>query len=94
MSIREEIDGDFMANSLRMNSFQGYSVLVEGENDELFYSKFLDEKKVQIEICHGKKNVLDAIKILDENNKNKKYIGIVDKDYDFLLPEAVTLFLS
>lgn len=85
MSIRQEIDGDFIANSLRMDSFQGYYVLVEGENDELFYSKFLDEKEVQIEICHGKENVLDAIQILDENSRNKKYIGLVDKDYDYLL---------
>lgn len=84
MSLKQEINGDFVANTVRMDSFKGYYVLVEGENDELFYSKFLDESEVQIEICHGKNNVLEAIQILDKNVSNKKYVGIVDKDYDFL----------
>ncbi|WP_437823717.1 DUF4435 domain-containing protein [Tenacibaculum mesophilum] len=89
MSVREEIDGDFIANSLRMDSYKGYYVLVEGNNDELFYSKFLNENEVQIEICHGKENILQAVQILDENNANKKYIGLVDKDYDFLKDSPV-----
>lgn len=84
MSLKQEINGDFIANTVRMDTFQGYYVLVEGENDELFYSKFLNENEVQLEICHGKENVLEAIQILDKNNTRKKYIGIVDKDYDFL----------
>lgn len=85
MSLKNEINGDFIANSVRMDSFSGYYVLVEGENDELFYSKFLDKSEVQIEICHGKKNVLDTIQILEDNDAGKKYVAIVDKDYDFLL---------
>lgn len=84
MSLKEEIDGDFIANTIRMDDVEGYYVLVEGETDELFYSKFLNSELTQIEICHGKQNVLDAIKILDEANVQKKYFGIADKDYDFL----------
>lgn len=84
MDLRKEINGDFIANTVRMDSFNGYHVLVEGENDELFYSKFLDKNEVQIEICHGKKNVLEAVQILVGNGTTKKYIGLVDKDYDFL----------
>lgn len=89
MSVREEIDGFFIANSIRMDSFDGYYVLVEGENDELFYSKFLNDEIVQIEICHGKDNVLEAIKILDKNKPKKKYIGLVDKDYDFITNDKI-----
>ena len=85
MGLKKEINGDFIANSVRMDSFLGYYILVEGENDELFYSKFLDENEVQIEICHGKENVLEAVQILDRNGASKKYIALVDKDYDFLV---------
>tara|TARA_R100000988_G_C3988182_1_gene161095 strand:+ start:398 stop:1270 length:873 start_codon:yes stop_codon:yes gene_type:complete len=89
MSLKEEIDGVFIANSIRMDSFNEYYILVEGENDELFYSKFLNENQTQIEICHGKDNVLNAIKILDNTKHGKKYIGLVDKDYDFLFDEII-----
>ena len=89
MSLKNEINGYFVANSVRMDSFGGYYVLVEGENDELFYSKFLDKSEVQIEICHGKDNVLEAIEILDKNGASKKYVGIVDKDYDFMVEKPV-----
>ncbi len=84
MSIKEEIDGNFIANSIRMDSFNGYYILVEGQTDELFYSKFLNNEESNILICHGKENVIDAIHILDKSKTHVKYIAIVDKDYDFL----------
>lgn len=83
----DEIDGEIIANSLCLDPLDGYYVLVEGESDELFYSKFLDSDNCNIEICHGKQNILDAIKILDLRKKNVKYVGLVDKDYEFLIEE-------
>ena len=84
MSIKEEINGEIIANSLCLDPLPEYYVLVEGETDELFYSKFLNDDKCLIEICHGKQNVLDAISILDARNKKVNYLGLVDKDYDFI----------
>lgn len=85
MSLKNEITGEIIANSLCMDTYDEFYVLVEGETDELFYSKFLDNTKCTIEICQGKQNVIDAISILNNRNKRIKYFGIIDKDYEFLI---------
>ncbi|MDQ8141112.1 DUF4435 domain-containing protein [Chryseobacterium sp. CFS15] len=84
MSIREDIDGNFLANSIMMDSFFGYHILVEGQTDELFYSKFLSSEYTNIMICHGKEKVIEAVQILDRMKTSARYIAIIDKDYDFL----------
>jgi len=84
MSLINEIDSDFIANSIRMVNIEGYYILLEGETDELVYSKFFNSKKASFEICHGKENLLSAIKILNESNCTQNYIGIIDKDLDHL----------
>ena len=86
MAMIDEIDAQFIANSIIIDTFDGYYVLVEGDTDELFFSKVLDESVCQIEICHGKKNVIDALNIVNSHlSKKPKTIGIVDKDFDFLI---------
>lgn len=84
MSLREEIDDVFIANTIRMVKIDGYYILVEGENDELLFSKFFNLDYSSIEICHGKEKLLSVIKILETENTLQKYLGIVDKDLEFL----------
>lgn len=85
MSLREEITPDIIANTIYQDTYDGYHILVEGETDCLFYSRFFCRKNSQFFICHGKENVIEAIKIINLRFKKKKLaIGIVDKDYDFL----------
>jgi hypothetical protein len=86
MSIKEEITAEIIANTICLDTYDGYYILVEGETDELFYSKFLDNKNCQIEICHGKENTVKAINIINQRSikKKEKSIAIVDKDFDFL----------
>jgi len=85
MCLQEEITPEIIANSIYQDSFKGYYILVEGESDNLFYSKFLNDNESQIEICHGKENVIEAISIINERQKKRDVsIAIIDKDYDFL----------
>ncbi|WP_291088030.1 MULTISPECIES: hypothetical protein [unclassified Empedobacter] len=87
MCLKDEIDGDFIANSIRMVKTEGYYILLEGENDELLFSKFFKDEYSSFEICHGKENLLSTIKILNQSNSTQNYIGILDKDLDFLNSE-------
>lgn len=89
MSLKTEIDSDFIANSIRMAKIEGYYILLEGENDELLFSKFFNPDFATFEICHGKEKLLSAIKILNESGVTQNYIGIVDKDLDFLNSDYV-----
>ncbi len=86
MSLRDEITPNIIANTICQDIYEGYYILVEGDTDELFFSKFLNAEKSQIEICHGKENVIETIQILNKRNNKKKNktLAIVDKDYDFL----------
>lgn len=85
MCLQNEITPEIIANSIYQDTFNGYFILVEGESDNLFYSKFFDDNESQIEICHGKENVIDAIAIINERQKKREVsIAIIDKDYDFL----------
>lgn len=85
MSLIDEIDSDFIANSIRMVKIEGYYILLEGETDELVFSKFFKSENVSFEICHGKENLLSAIKILNVSKCQQNYLGIVDKDLDHFL---------
>ncbi len=86
MSLKDEITPDIIANTICQDIYDGFYILVEGDTDELFFSKFLNPDKSQIEICHGKENVVEAINIINQRNNRKtpKTIAIIDKDYDFL----------
>lgn len=87
MSLIEEIDPVFMANSLIIDAHKGFHILVEGETDDIFFSKFLNLDICQIEVCNGKENVLEVLKIVNEHRKKKDVtVAIVDKDFDFLFP--------
>lgn len=86
MSLIEEITPEIIANSICQDIYDGYFILVEGSTDELFFSKFLNSDNCQIEICHGKENVIEVIDIINKRDikKSCKTIAIVDKDYDFI----------
>lgn len=86
MSLRNEITPEIIANTICQDTYNEYYILVEGDTDELFYSKFLNSDKCQIEICHGKENVIEAIELINKRKHRiaKKAIAIIDKDFDFL----------
>lgn len=81
--MKEYITGSRVANAVKMlfNQKKDLSVLVvEGITDKKFFDKFIDNSKCTIEIAQGKDNVIDAIKILNKQNK-VGVLGVVDADY-------------
>jgi hypothetical protein len=89
MNLRQELDAQFIANTVIMDAYEGYHILVEGGTDEIFYSKFLNPSFTQIQICDGKEIVVEALAIINEHGrKNANTLAIVDKDFDFLIGGA------
>ncbi len=81
----EEITPDRIANAIMMNSsFTGYYIIVEGKKDVKLYSKFIVEKKVNIEPAFGNEKVIAVLEILEKRGFERK-IGIIDSDFRKIL---------
>jgi hypothetical protein len=63
--------------------------LVEGAEDQMFYSRFVDGACCRIEICYGKQNVLGVLAIL-ERTGFAGVVAIVDADYVHAEQQAST----
>ncbi|MBD3352834.1 MAG: DUF4435 domain-containing protein [Candidatus Lokiarchaeota archaeon] len=55
-------------------------LIVEGFTDICFFKKFIDEEKCNIEEAKGKKNVIEIVKEL-KNENNIMIFGIIDADF-------------
>lgn len=80
------VTGTRVANCVRMlrNQFGPITFLiVEGETDRRFFGKFVDHEACRIEIGDGKKNVEDAIMILNAAHV-RGIVGVVDADFMWL----------
>ncbi len=83
MGVKSEITLEHIANTICMDkSYGGCYVLLEGESDELLFSKFTVKENCDFEILDGKENVLNLVEILNSRNF-ERVIAIVDKDYDW-----------
>lgn len=87
-----------IANSVRMMRplHEGTILLVEGGNDSLVYSSFINQRKCRLIIGHGKENVLGALEILDRE-AFLGVIAIIDTDFwklDGLSPSSTNIFLT
>lgn len=61
-------------------------VLVEGEDDQLFYGRFLDDHKVSYYVTENCMFVVEMLKILNANVLfNNRLFGIKDADFDYVL---------
>lgn len=84
MSVKNEIDLDFIANEICMDkSYDGIYLILEGDSDELLFSKFVKEESCDIRVADGKENVINLIEMLNNRGKDK-VIAIVDKDLDWM----------
>lgn len=83
--MRTFINGDTLANEARMRRsvFKGAFLFVEGESDERLYGIFVDCQKCHIIICHGRENLFQACRIL-ENDAFSGALGIADADFEHL----------
>ena len=79
------INGDTLANEARMRRavFKGTFLLVEGESDERLFGIFVDYVHCQIIISHGRENLFDACRILDQAGV-VGILAIADADFEHL----------
>ena len=78
----ETITGEIIATEIEMTraAFDGAIMVIEGNNDEKFYKKLVDEKSCHIVVAHGKKNAIESIDIVNKN-KLLGVLAIVDADF-------------
>lgn len=72
-----------IANEMRMmrSTYHGSFLVVEGMNDCLFMTHFIDQKSCKIKIANGKEYVEEIMEILDSDSF-VGVLGIVDADFD------------
>ncbi|MGD0953459.1 MAG: DUF4435 domain-containing protein [Methanotrichaceae archaeon] len=92
----EFIDANSVAMTARMMraGHNGIIVIVEGGADISLYSNFVDCEACKFVQAHGKKNALEATKLLNQKNF-EKLITIVDADFwniDGIKPECKNIF--
>ena len=83
----DKLNGDDIAAEAKMVriAFKGTILFVEGEDDINVYGKFIDKDQCVLIPCWGKKNLLEAIELL-EREYFKGILGIVDADFWHILP--------
>lgn len=88
--MREFITVDREVNQIRLrrSTFKGTFLLVEGDTDKKFYSRFIDRAACQIVILSGKPSSKQRVIAVLEKLENSEFQGIlaiVDADCDRLL---------
>ena len=75
--------GDSIANEVLLvrDNYNGPVLLLEGETDVKFFCRFVENPEMQIISAWDKQNVLDAVDILESENKVLGVLGIVDADF-------------
>lgn len=83
--IREITSESLVSEVLLERSGHGNPIfLVEGPSDETFYERHLANFNGGFVICFGKTNQDYAVDTLNQINRIKGYVGLRDRDYDFL----------
>lgn len=90
MTMRESINGDIIANEVRMRQllFKGCHLLVEGEFDFRLYNSFLDHNTCRIITCNGKENVINCRTSLN-NTSTPGVLAIIDADFHHITPTTI-----
>lgn len=90
-------NSDIIANTIRMKRTQLKTqvfILVEGDSDKRFFKKFFHKETTHLEIAWGRKNLLEVLEKLKEDDK---LIAIKDADFDWVnyyIPTQGNLFIT
>jgi hypothetical protein len=81
-----QIDAHYVAAQIRLvRHVDKRSILVlEGETDARVFDRFIDHSNCDIEIAFGKKNLVEAIDLLEDEGFFG-VVGVVDADFDRLI---------
>lgn len=77
-----DVTGDMIANEVLLSrtKFDGTILIVEGETDGKLYQNFAPNTGVSILPSWGKENVLEAVRILEQESTSG-FLAIVDADF-------------
>lgn len=81
---------------MRETTHHGPFLLVEGGSDVKFFAHQLGEKHIAFIPSYGWKNVVEAIAILDNENRTD-VLGIIDRDYRDIvgaIPESINIIMT
>ncbi len=86
------IDGFYIAAQIRLirQVRKGTVLILEGDSDGKVFDRFIDTTSCDIEVAFGKKNVLDALDLLEDEGF-PGVVALVDSDFDRILELKSTL---
>jgi hypothetical protein len=88
-SMLKECSGQTLANTALMNAASNHSLemFIEGVNDNTCLSRFINKRRVKINVAGSKNHAIQALRIyLSSKKTNKKYaVSITDADHDHIL---------
>lgn len=75
--------GDAIANEVLLirDTYNGSVLILEGDNDEKLFRRFVEDSEMPIIPAWGKENVLEAVEILESHDGVQGFMGIVDADF-------------
>jgi hypothetical protein len=65
---------------MRRSQFKGTFIIVEGDTDQRFFKRFVEENLCQIVSAYNKENAIDILEILDKDRFDG-VLAIVDADF-------------
>jgi hypothetical protein len=82
----EHIDAHYVAAQVRLvrQVHKGSILLLEGPTDSRIFERFIDRQRCDIEVGFGKKNVIGALDILEDDGL-PGVLAVVDADFDRVL---------
>jgi hypothetical protein len=94
--LQNSITPESIIDSIKMLKHKGSLLFVEGQSDYDFWIKFKDNS-CKIHITFGCPKLLVVIELLERENYEKKYVGIIDADFRHLdnkMPKRDAIFLT
>lgn len=91
--------GDAIANEVLLvrDTYNGSVLILEGDNDEKLFRRFVEDSEMPIIPAWGKENVLEAVEILESHDGVQGFMGIVDADFghvDGSLPTSKNIVVT
>jgi hypothetical protein len=96
--MKQYLTPNSIANDIRMRhtQFKGAFLVVEGDTDQRFFKRFVEENLCQVVSAYNKENAIDILEIL-KNGKFGGVLAIVDADFwriDGIEYSRANLFLT
>jgi hypothetical protein len=96
MRLQGNITAESIVNTIKQQKHKGSLLFVEGQSDYDFWIKF-KHTSCKIHVTFGFPKLFEVIELLEKENYEKKYVGIIDADFRHLdneIPKSDAIFLT